>query len=472
MTSREDLDVDDDFSEIYKAYTGPLSSNPPKAQDKATNKRSHHGSDEEEEARDPNAVPTDFTSREARVWEAKSKATERNWKKRKEEEMICKICGESGHFTQGCPSTLGANRKSQDFFERVPARDPHVKVLFSEGVINKIEKDIGCKIKIDEKFIIVSGKDRLILKKGVDAVHKIKEQSDSKGAHRFPEEGERNSSPISHSKSLRSPLTSRLGRSDTQKSNPSPHSAAHIPHRYGRQEKGVEDHVREDLQKLSSDSPRARAYGSDGGRGRPSHSKSPARPSYMENSYNSFEGHTQNTGGIRTDGWNADRGRSNMQLDLNFDYASFPQTLEELELQYKREAMELARIRDKEDDEENCKHREALREIWDSCARKVAVLRGTHANMWEDFLQLEGQKRQQSRQHISASGFGGYKHSRYAEFDNASGNLYHPGDSIHPHSRGRYSNAMDSYPSPRPQEPYDDFQRHRRDDFGKPYHRY
>jgi hypothetical protein len=57
-------------------------------------------SDEEEETPDPNAVPTDFTSREAKFWEAKSKATERNWKKRKEEEMICKICGESGHFTQ------------------------------------------------------------------------------------------------------------------------------------------------------------------------------------------------------------------------------------------------------------------------------------------------------------------------------------------------------------------------------------
>jgi formylmethanofuran dehydrogenase subunit E len=64
------------------------------------NKRSHVDSDEEEETPDPNAVPTDFTSREAKFWEAKSKATERNWKKRKEEEMICKICGESGHFTQ------------------------------------------------------------------------------------------------------------------------------------------------------------------------------------------------------------------------------------------------------------------------------------------------------------------------------------------------------------------------------------
>nr|GMD01326.1 Sodium channel protein type 5 subunit alpha like [Ipomoea batatas] len=56
---------------------------------------------------------------------------------------------------KGCPSTLGANRKSQDFFERVPARENHVKALFTEKVVTQIEKDIGSKIKIEEKFIIV-----------------------------------------------------------------------------------------------------------------------------------------------------------------------------------------------------------------------------------------------------------------------------------------------------------------------------
>lgn len=97
-----DLDDDDDFSEIYKEYTGPLGSNAVNTQDarNTNNKRPNSSSDGEDEPPDPNAVPTDFTSREAKVWEAKSKATERNWKKRKEEEMICKICGESGHFTQ------------------------------------------------------------------------------------------------------------------------------------------------------------------------------------------------------------------------------------------------------------------------------------------------------------------------------------------------------------------------------------
>lgn len=101
MGSREDLD-DDDFSDLYKAYTGPLGSNANNTTQERTtaHKRPLPVSEEEEDTRDPNAVPTDFTSREAKVWEAKSKATERNWKKRKEEELICKLCGESGHFTQ------------------------------------------------------------------------------------------------------------------------------------------------------------------------------------------------------------------------------------------------------------------------------------------------------------------------------------------------------------------------------------
>lgn len=101
MANSPDPDNDDDFSELYKEYTGPLGSNAANVEDKAkTGKRSHASSDDEDETHDPYAVPTDFTSREAKVWEAKSKATERIWKKRKEEEMICKICGESGHFTQ------------------------------------------------------------------------------------------------------------------------------------------------------------------------------------------------------------------------------------------------------------------------------------------------------------------------------------------------------------------------------------
>lgn len=105
MDSRDSPEIDDElFEEVYgKAYTGPPSVTN-NALEKESNKRpllvNEQSDDDDELIRDPNAIPTDFTSREAKFWEAKSKATERNWKKRKEEEMICKICGEGGHFTQ------------------------------------------------------------------------------------------------------------------------------------------------------------------------------------------------------------------------------------------------------------------------------------------------------------------------------------------------------------------------------------
>ncbi|KAJ9171702.1 hypothetical protein P3X46_015026 [Hevea brasiliensis] len=464
MATRPDID-DDDFSEIYKEYTGPPGSVANNAQDSSkANKRSHAGSDEEEEPRDPNAVPTDFTSREAKVWEAKSKATERNWKKRKEEEMICKICGESGHFTQGCPSTLGANRKSQDFFERIPARERHVKALFAERVIQRIEKDIGCKIKMEEKFIIVSGKDRLILAKGVDAVHKvIKGEVDQKGS---------SSSHKSRSRSPeRSPVGSRLRRSESQRSYTG-HSrdTSQYQQRFGRQDKIVEDRVREDLQKFSRGSPQA--YGNDGGRSRSSHSKSPALPPYAGNSYGSYDGHNHSVGGYRNDGWDTERQGPDLQSGRQFENSTFPQMLEELELEYKREAMELGRIRDKEEDEENYKHRETIREMRENYMKKLTLLRSTHTRKWEEFLQLDAQRRQQqARQQMPTSGFGGYKQHTFSDYDGSSTNPHYPGAGLPMDLGARYPNHVENYAS-RPHDSYGEFQRQRREDFGKAYNQY
>ncbi|KAL0683769.1 hypothetical protein Bca4012_050617 [Brassica carinata] len=219
-TRSEDPYIYDDFSEIYKEYTGPQVTVTTNVQEKP--KLHEDKCDEEEEQQelpDPNSVPTDFISREAKVWEAKSKATERNWKKRKEEEMICKICGESGHFTQGCPSTLGANKKSQEFLERVPAWDKNVRDLFTEKVVEMIESETGCKIKMDDKFIIVSGKDRLILRKGLDAVHKVRE------------EGEAKTSSTSHRSRSRSPRRTSLGPPPPPRAarNPEPQRQQHLP---------------------------------------------------------------------------------------------------------------------------------------------------------------------------------------------------------------------------------------------------
>lgn len=63
-------------------------------------------------------------------------------------------------------------------------------------------------------------------------------------------------------------------------------------------------------------------------------------------------------GDYRSDGWDNERRGSDMQSGRQFDFPAFPKTLEELELEFKREAMELERIRDKEEDEENYRHRE------------------------------------------------------------------------------------------------------------------
>lgn len=117
-------------------------------------------------------------------------------------------------------------------------------------MIQKVEKDIGCKIKMDEKFIIVSGKDRLILAKGVDAVRKVIEERDHRGS---------SSSHVTRSRSPeRSPVGSRFQRSDSQRSHSGPRGASQFQPRFHRQEKLVEDRIRDNLQKYSRDSSQGR----------------------------------------------------------------------------------------------------------------------------------------------------------------------------------------------------------------------
>ncbi|CAJ2631896.1 unnamed protein product [Trifolium pratense] len=462
MANIPDPDIDDDFSDIYKEYTGPPGSGSTLERAKS-NKRSNAGSDEEDEVRDPNAIPTGFISRDAKVWEAKSKATERNWKKRKEEEMICKLCGESGHFTQGCPSTLGANNKSQELFQRIPARDKNVRALFTEKVISKIERDIGCKIKMDEKFIIVSGKDRLVLSKGVDAVHKIREEGEQKGS---------SSSHMNRSRSpppQRSPVNARFQRSEPQRSHSAPRNTPPFPQRFGRQERAVDDRVREDTQKFARDSPQARAYGNSAPRGRSSQSRSPRQAPHSGNSYNSFDGRSQNMSTYKNDGWDSHRRESGIQPGQQFDHNAPPQSLEELELEYKKEAMELMKIRDREEDEENFQHREAIRDMREKYMNKVALLSATHAKQWEDFCQLDAQRRQQHSIQQMSPGYRGYKQQNFADYDRSPVNPPFVGTNLPLESRNRFSNSMEPYPT-RPHDNFGEFQR--RGDFAKAYNRY
>ncbi|KAJ1393377.1 hypothetical protein SESBI_35097 [Sesbania bispinosa] len=171
----------------------------------------------------------------------------------------------------------------------------------------------------------------------------------------------------------------------------------------------------------------------------------------------------------RNDGWDSHRRESGIQPSHQFDHSASPQTLEELELEYKNEAMELMKNRDREEDEENFKHREAIRDLREKYMSKVALMRATHTKQWEDFLQLDAQRRQQHAIQPMSSGYRGYKQQNFAEYDGSTVNPPYPGTNLPLESRNRFSDTMDNYPS-RPHDNFGEFQR--RGDFAKAYNRY
>ncbi|MCH91192.1 RNA-binding protein 25-like [Trifolium medium] len=258
---------------------------------------------------------------------------------------------------------------------------------------------------MDEKFIIVSGKDRLVLSKGVDAVHKIREEGEQKGS---------SSSHMNRSRSpppQRSPVNARFQRSEPQRSHSAPRNTPQFPQRFGRQERAVDDRVREDTQKFARDSPQgrnnvgylyaiitklclhfnvvaltchllaARAYGNSAPRGRSSQSRSPRQAPHSGNSYNSFDGRSHNMSTYKNDGWDSHRRESGIQPGQQFDHNALPQSLEELELEYKKEAMELMKIRDREEDEENFQHREVRSLENNFCACRAIIYNHLFSHM-------------------------------------------------------------------------------------------
>lgn len=46
------------------------------------------------------AMPRDFRSKYSRAWDARARAVERHYSRRREEDLTCRNCGEKGHPTQ------------------------------------------------------------------------------------------------------------------------------------------------------------------------------------------------------------------------------------------------------------------------------------------------------------------------------------------------------------------------------------
>ncbi|KAJ4782691.1 Zinc knuckle (CCHC-type) family protein [Rhynchospora pubera] len=438
--ARESSPESDDelFNDIYgKAYTGPVRSTAnnaaPAGDNNATKKPLSvvgHGSEEDDGLREPNAIPTDFTSRDARVWDAKAKATERNWHKRQQEEMICKLCGDPGHYTQGCPSTLGASKKTSDYFERVAARDPQVRALFPPKVISEIENETGCKITMNEKFLFVSAKEHPFLSKGSNRVHDMIQAAKEKFTNgsprarsRSPSPRGRGLSPRGRDRSLSRRGPSPVGRGSSPKGRgPSPRSRDRSPRgrglsprrsysprreRSGSQrvhsprndrprpygERSFGDRAREDSFRFSRGSPHARDYPKYGGSSTQGRSRSPTRhPPYPSDAYNrQYGGQNRNYEASlpahKVSGWDVG-GQQRADPDPGWDQkVGYPRTLEELEMEFNRETVEMTRGRDQEVDEEIYKYREKIRELRENYTSKLSTLRNSHTNQWDDFLQ-------------------------------------------------------------------------------------
>ncbi|XP_078442630.1 uncharacterized protein LOC144712274 isoform X2 [Wolffia australiana] len=400
----EDDGDDDFFREVYgKEYAGPPRLPSGNSQDvQRDSKRPLQAEDYDADngGADPYAVPTDFTSREAKVWEAKAKAIERNWNRRKEEEMICKICGESGHFTQGCPSTLGGGKKFADFFERVAARDKRVKALFSDAVISRLEKEIGCKIRMDEKFIFVSGKDRLILAKGVDAVHKLIQEGkeDDDRSKSPPKNSQKSSKSKSPERSPPRPQSAGREARSTYPSHRDPTQVVHQRKGFSSQERFVEDRAREGSHKFSRDSPEA--HGKNGVKRRqaaPSNSDVAGNHAFSNNAYDAVHKRaTAAAAATRTDRWDTET-----PIGKQPDFATYPQTMEELEAEFKRQAAEMRMQHDKEEAEEKSRYQERIRKLRAGLEGRMEAMRVAQAKRREEFLRAEVQRRMMGWQQMA-----------------------------------------------------------------------
>lgn len=95
------------------------------------------------------------------------------------------------------------------------------------------------------------------------------------------------------------------------------------------------------------------------------------------------------------------------------------------------------------------------------------MMRAMHGKQWEEFLQVDAQRRQQrALQQMVATGFDGYRQDNYSEYENPVANSY-GAVNMPMDLRVRYPD-VDNRPS-RPHDSYGDFQRQRHEDYGKSY---
>ncbi|CAI5979865.1 unnamed protein product [Closterium sp. NIES-65] len=173
-------DDDEFFKSVYaKGYTAPAQAHAAvKAEKRKGGDDAEVGRQREDAGTD---VPTDFGGKYSKAWEAKAKAAERNWKKRREDDLTCKICGEAGHPTQGCPTTLGggggggfggegggrggggkrhAPSAAHPFAISIGVADRRMRsrIIGTAGmVVQGLEKQTNCRIQLEDDLAVGDG---------------------------------------------------------------------------------------------------------------------------------------------------------------------------------------------------------------------------------------------------------------------------------------------------------------------------
>lgn len=403
MAESKDEERDEEwFKEVYgKEYTGPPRPANENARDNPNVKKrpiaqtnsSAGESDEDGETPDPNAVPTDFTSREAKVWEAKAKAIEKNWKKKKEEELICRICGEYGHFSQGCPTTLGSNRKQGEIVERIPVKDKRLKprIIGTGGaIIQGIEKDTGCRLQLEDNltegngafFVRVLGSNRVMVGKAVEAVKKVLDQVQEDWKQQNPRRPQGSHHRGSNVNPLIAAQMQHIANQRMQhNSNMQPHPGqADGPFGEERQIANQLEARRQWEHDNQNGSFSVAPYGHKGG----SH--------YIDQNQD-HRTNMEKESGITKD--------QDLAPDMESGYGqqSMPQTLEALEHRFVQETMELTKELNDAEDKESARHRERMRSIREQYQQNMVTLRAQQAKYREDFLRRESQLRQQQYEH-------------------------------------------------------------------------
>lgn len=103
--------------------------------------------------------------------------------------------------------------------------------------------------------------------------------------------------------------------------------------------------------------------------------------------------------------------------------------------------------------------------------KKMEMVNCMHAKQWEEFLQLDAQRRQQQlHQQIGTSGYGSNKRQCFSGYDGSMVDQQHADFNLAMTSRNRFPSPLGNCPL-RPHDSFSDL-RQRREDYGKAYNRY